>query len=126
MRKYIDSQFDDILETILAIVYVYFVAKNLFWFIEPLKERDDYALLLTWYEVRAEYFWDAIRRLKEMMRHPWNKMKRGVSRRDKGGADVEGSVPHKVKLVHAARAVNAARSWEREASQKHTADAKAD
>jgi hypothetical protein len=41
-RKYIDSQYDDILETILAIAYVYFVAKNLFWFVEPWKERDNY------------------------------------------------------------------------------------
>ena len=43
-------------ESLLAIVYLYFVTRNLFWFIKPLKEREDFALLLDWFEARAELF----------------------------------------------------------------------
>ena len=71
-RKYINSQFDDSLETVLAVLYMYFVLKNLFWFIDPLKEREDYALLLTWLEVRVELFQEKLHWLISMIR-PWTK-----------------------------------------------------
>ncbi|KAL3806563.1 hypothetical protein ACHAXA_011738 [Cyclostephanos tholiformis] len=111
-RKYIETQYDDIVESILAIIYMYLVAKNLFWFIEPLKEREDYALLLKWYEVRAEYFWDEFRRFISMIRHPWTVMSWNKK------AEVNKVIPHdggKTKLALAAWAVQALCSWEREA-----------
>ena len=72
LRKYIDSRADDLIESLLAILYIYFVAKNLLWFIEPLKERDDYALLLTWYEDRAEFCSDKLHCFISKIR-PWTK-----------------------------------------------------
>jgi hypothetical protein len=51
---------------------------------------------------------------------PWNRMKRRLSRGNEEGAEAEGDAPHRVKLVQAAR------SWERDASQKHLVYAKAD
>ena len=71
VRKYIDmdnttadTQFYNLIETILAGLYLYYVIKNLFWFIQPLKEREDYTLLLDWFEERMTFgfqpaaFWE--------------------------------------------------------------------
>lgn len=71
IRKYIDvesttadTQFYNLIETILAGLYLYYVIKNLFWFIQPLKDREDYTLLLDWFEERMTFgfqpaaFWE--------------------------------------------------------------------
>ena len=62
VRKYIDmdnttvdTQFYNLIETILAGLYLYYVLKNLFWFVQPLKDREDYALLLGWFEERMTF-----------------------------------------------------------------------
>ena len=40
----------------MAIIYLYYVIKNLFWFVSPLKEREDFSKLLIWFESRAALF----------------------------------------------------------------------
>lgn len=62
VRKYIDmdnttadTQFYNLIESILAGLYLYYVLKNLLWFIQPSKEREDYALLLDWFEERVTF-----------------------------------------------------------------------
>ncbi len=56
LRKYTNMQHYNFVESLLAIVYLYFVIRNLLWFIKPLKEREDSALLLDWFATRAELF----------------------------------------------------------------------
>ncbi|KAL3781835.1 hypothetical protein ACHAW5_007858 [Stephanodiscus triporus] len=45
----------NLVESFLAIIYLYYVIKNLFWF-SPLKEREDFSKLLLWFESRAALF----------------------------------------------------------------------
>lgn len=73
LRKYINIQHYNFVESLLAIVYLYFVTRNLIWFIEPLKEREDFALLLDWFEARAELFKGKLRWFISTIR-PWTKM----------------------------------------------------
>jgi len=43
-------------EAILGIVYLYWVIRNLLWFIEPLYERDEYFNLFIWFENQKELY----------------------------------------------------------------------
>mmetsp|Transcript_41915 Transcript_41915/g.76637 ORF Transcript_41915/g.76637 Transcript_41915/m.76637 type:complete len:528 (+) Transcript_41915:65-1648(+) len=43
-------------ESLLGILYLYFVIKNLIWFIKPLQDREEYTLLLVWLEDRSELY----------------------------------------------------------------------
>ena len=51
------------MESFLGVLYLYFVVKNLLWFIKPLSERKEYSLLLNWMECKVEEFmskcWDS-------------------------------------------------------------------
>jgi hypothetical protein len=78
------------LESLLAIVYLFYVAKNLLWFIEPLKEREEYALLLTWYDAKADHLHQFISSIR-----PWNKKPT-----DRGKPIVGGR-----NMLHATRAI---------------------
>lgn len=81
VRKYIDmdnttidTQFYNFIETILAGLYLYCVIKNLFWFVQPLKEREDYALLLDWFEERIAFVFQPAAILEISLSWiPWNK-----------------------------------------------------
>mmetsp|Transcript_13016 Transcript_13016/g.28096 ORF Transcript_13016/g.28096 Transcript_13016/m.28096 type:complete len:491 (-) Transcript_13016:193-1665(-) len=48
-------------ESILGIVYLYFVIKNLLWFIQPLYERDEYANSFIWLENRKKLYKEKFR-----------------------------------------------------------------
>ncbi len=65
-------QHNNFVESLLAIVYLYFVTRNLFWFIKPLKQREDFALLLDWFEARAELLKGKLRWFISTIR-PWTK-----------------------------------------------------
>lgn len=56
LRKYISAQHYNLVESFLAIIYLYFVIKNLLWFVSPLKEREDFSKLLTWFELKAALY----------------------------------------------------------------------
>jgi hypothetical protein len=56
LRKYISTEHYNLVESFLAIIYLYYVIKNLFWFVSPLKEREDFSKLLIWFESRAALF----------------------------------------------------------------------
>jgi hypothetical protein len=68
----------------------HYVARNLLRFIEPLKEREDYALLLTWFDVKAEHLYWVI-----LMICMWNKKQ------------IDGGKPivSRRKMIHAMRAI---------------------
>lgn len=124
-RKYIDSQLDDSVESLLAILYMYCVLKNLLWFIDPLKEREDFALLLTWFEVRVEFFKEKLHWFISMTR-PWAKMSEDKEAGNKGKH-------HHRKLFGVVRTLQAlstldhkSKTNKTEESQKQTAEAKRD
>mmetsp|Transcript_11065 Transcript_11065/g.17900 ORF Transcript_11065/g.17900 Transcript_11065/m.17900 type:complete len:139 (+) Transcript_11065:509-925(+) len=48
-------------ESILGIVYLYLVIKNLLWFIQPLYERDEYANSFIWLENRKKLYKEKFR-----------------------------------------------------------------
>jgi len=47
-------------ESLLGILYLGFVVKNLVWFVAPLKEREEYDLLLVWLEDKWDWMKDAL------------------------------------------------------------------
>ena len=59
-----------IMENVLAIVYLYMVVQNLIWFIKPLKDRDDFMHLQSWFDSRLDSMKASLN---------WNKAKEGGS-----------------------------------------------
>jgi len=60
----------------MACVYLYFVVHNLIWFISPLKDRDEFSLIVVWFEdtvdryaEKWERFANKVKRSKVL---PWN------------------------------------------------------
>ena len=54
LRDILNVNFLEYMEIILACLYLYFVVKNLVWFIKPLKERKEFDLFVVWFEDRLE------------------------------------------------------------------------
>lgn len=42
------------IEVLLGVIYLVFVVNNLLWFVNPLKEREEYELLLEWGEDKLD------------------------------------------------------------------------
>ena len=56
LRGIINKKVMNSAESLLGMLYLYFVITNLIWFIKPLKDREEYTLLLVWLEDRSELY----------------------------------------------------------------------
>lgn len=56
LRNAINDKVIEITEILLGILYLWLVVKNLIWFIQPLKERDEYASMMIWYENKLDSY----------------------------------------------------------------------
>ena len=54
LRDNLNVIFLEYMEIFFACLYLYFVVKNLVWFITPLKERKEFDLFVIWFEDRLE------------------------------------------------------------------------
>lgn len=54
LRDILNVNFLEYMEIFFACLYLYFVVKNLVWFITPLKERKEFDLFVIWFEDRLE------------------------------------------------------------------------
>ncbi len=91
------------MENILAIVYLYLVVCNLIWFVKPLKERDDFLHLETWFEERV----DACQKgVVGMILCPWRWKMGGGSRNSSGSSGDGGSNNNPTTLVENGRRVD--------------------
>ena len=60
----------------MACVYLYFVVRNLIWFISPLKDRDEFSLIVIWFEDTVDRYaekWERfVNKVKRSKVLPWN------------------------------------------------------
>ena len=60
----------------MACVYLYFVVHNLIWFISPLKDRDEFSLIVVWFEDTVDRYaekWERfVNKVKRSKVLPWN------------------------------------------------------
>ena len=60
----------------MACVYLYFVVHNLIWFISPLKDRDEFSLVVVWFEDKVDRYqekWEKfMNKVKRSKLLPWN------------------------------------------------------
>eukprot|EP00581_Thalassiosira_minuscula_P016469 CAMPEP_0183718340 /NCGR_PEP_ID=MMETSP0737-20130205/11625_1 /TAXON_ID=385413 /ORGANISM="Thalassiosira miniscula, Strain CCMP1093" /LENGTH=517 /DNA_ID=CAMNT_0025947885 /DNA_START=427 /DNA_END=1980 /DNA_ORIENTATION=+ len=95
-RGVINRRFMENFESVLGILYLFFVIKNFNWFVAPLKEREEYELLLDWLEDTSDW-------LKEKFL-PWrnkNKGRKSVAAKNWGTAatEVRGAVRFKNSVI---------------------------
>jgi len=50
LRNIVNKTAMEYTESLLGIVYLVFVTKNLLWFIQPLRDRDEYTEVVAWFE----------------------------------------------------------------------------
>lgn len=55
LRNTINATIIEYTESLLGILYLLAVVKNLIWFIKPLKDREEYSLLITWFDDKKEH-----------------------------------------------------------------------
>ena len=63
LRSFVSGKLITTLESILAVVYLYAVIRNLIWFIQPLTERDEYTSLVDWIEDELEVYVEFIQKV---------------------------------------------------------------
>ena len=74
LRTTINGKVMDYMESLFGIIYLYFVLKNLLWFIKPLQDREEYALLWAWFEDKAEWYEEKFQWVVDKM-SPWRRKK---------------------------------------------------
>eukprot|EP00578_Thalassiosira_sp_NH16_P027767 CAMPEP_0181102506 /NCGR_PEP_ID=MMETSP1071-20121207/14357_1 /TAXON_ID=35127 /ORGANISM="Thalassiosira sp., Strain NH16" /LENGTH=461 /DNA_ID=CAMNT_0023185495 /DNA_START=239 /DNA_END=1621 /DNA_ORIENTATION=+ len=70
LRNIINEKVIEYTESLFGIMYLYFVLKNLLWFIKPLQDREEYALLWVWFEDKVELYEEKCTWLVEKV-FPW-------------------------------------------------------
>ena len=76
LREHVNVTLIEYLEVFMACVYLYFVVHNLIWFISPLKDRDEFSLIVVWFEDTVDRYaekWERfINKVKRSKVLPWN------------------------------------------------------
>ena len=99
LRNIINEKVIEYTESLFGIMYLYFVLKNLLWFIKPLQDREEYALLWVWFEDKVELYEEKCTWLVEKV-FPWRRRQREEQeKRHSNSASKWGVAGKKVKSM---------------------------
>ena len=80
LRNYINIKLMEFTETLLGILYLVAVVRNLLWFLQPIKQREEFALLQMVWKDWVDVFRDRVSWLVGRGTPPWRRQP-GAERR---------------------------------------------